>query len=65
MDCKEVETTEDKSKYLIESAAVTIEETKDDITLILEEIEAGVLDKEFLQTMLNLHLNNVEKVFYA
>lgn len=65
VDCKEVETTEDESKYLIESAAVTTEETKDDITLILEEIEAGVLNKEFLQTMLNLHLNNVEKVFYA
>lgn len=43
----------------------TTEETKNDITLILEEIEAGVLNKEFLQTMLNLHLNNVEKVFYA
>ena len=65
VDHKEVETTEDESKDLIESVTGTTEETKDDITLILEEIEAGVLNKEFLQTMLNLHLNNVEKVFYA
>lgn len=65
VDHKEVETTEDESKDLIGSVTVTTEETKDDITLILEEIEAGVLNKEFLQTMLNLHLNNVEKVFYS
>ena len=38
---------------------------KDHISLIMEEMEAGVLDQDFLQLMLDLHLNNVDKIFYA
>lgn len=38
---------------------------KDDITLIMEEIEAGVLDKEFLENMLKLNIDSIDKVFYA
>ena len=44
------------------------EEYKDDITLIQDEIEAGVIDKKFLELLLNINIgniNNIDKVFYA
>ena len=44
------------------------EEYKDDITLIQDEIEAGVIDKKFLKLLLNINIgniNNIDKVFYA
>lgn len=41
------------------------DESKDDITLIIDEINAGVLDKEFLENMLKLNVDSIEKVFYA
>lgn len=40
-------------------------ELKDDITLIIDEINAGVLDKEFLENILKLNVDSIEKVFYA
>lgn len=38
---------------------------KDDMTLIMEEIEAGVLNKDFLEAMLKLHVDSIDKVFYT
>lgn len=50
---------------LIQSIEVEAVEDKDDVTIILEEIEAGVINKDFLQLLLDLNLNNIDKVFYA
>lgn len=56
---------EEAAATLIKSVEVETVEEKDDIAILLEEIEAGVLNKDFLQLLLDLNLNNIDKVFYA
>ena len=56
---------EEAAATLIKSVEVETVEENDDIAILLEEIEAGVLNKDFLQLLLDLNLNNIDKVFYA